>query len=114
MKTINEINQNIESTLNINENYEVKKEKLKLSPVKLRHVFIVGTLSGLASLCFVDNSDLSLMELAFFGSYTLGCIVPYIVKKIRISELDFQINQNNKILDDLEREKEKILNKRYF
>ncbi len=111
MKTINKINQNIESILTFNNDYEIKKENLKLKPVKLHHVCLCGTLSGLMAICATSSCELSTTELCFFGGYFLGCSIPYLIKKIRVSELDFQINQNNKILDDLEKEKVKILKK---
>lgn len=109
MKKIKEINQNIEAVLQFNSSYEEKKEQIKLKPVKIGYVYLFGTLGSILAICSIEAKSLSELELACFGGYAVGCSLPYIFKKIRIAELEFQIRANNKIVDDLEKEKVKVM-----
>lgn len=109
MREIRKIDQNIDALLRFNKNYEDKKEQLKLKPVKIGYVCLFGTLGSVLAMCNVGTRSLSGLELACFGGYAVGCFFPYTLKKIRIAELDFQIKSNNKIVDDLEKEKVKVM-----
>ena len=109
MKKIKEINQNIEAVLQFNSSYEEKKEQIKLKPVKIGYVYLFGTLGSILAICSIEAKSLSELELASLGGYAIGCTIPYIIKKIRIADLDYQIYMNVKIINDLKNEKAKII-----
>lgn len=106
---LNKINQNIDVLLDFNNKYESKKEKIKGTPVKLSRTCICGATSSLIAMFSMDNHFLSGTLLASLGGYAIGCTIPYIIKKIRIADLDYQIYMNDKIINDLKNEKAKII-----
>ena len=58
--------------------------------------------------------DLLLFDLLMFasmGGYAIGLMIPYVIKKIKIGELNYQIYISKGILKDLEEEKENKLEK---
>lgn len=108
MMKLNRMNQNIEALLKLNDKYEKKKEQIKFKPVKISHMCLFGTVGSLVAMASVHSSFLSGTMFAGLGGYTIGCTIPYIVKKIKVVDLDYQIYMNDKIINDLENEKVKI------
>ncbi len=108
VKSLKKIDINIDGILKLNNSYEKKKEKIKLKPVNLGTVCMLGTVGSFVAMGLIGSDSLIGLELSCFGGYAVGCCLPYLVKKIRLLDLDYQIYSNNKIIDDLEKEKVKI------
>lgn len=104
-RSLSRINANIYTTEDLIASYEDKLEQLKLSEVKPSHVYLCGTLGCALAMASVGEPSLDLMILAGIGGCALGFAVPYIVKKVRIADMDYQIYINNKIVSDLKKEK---------
>lgn len=102
---------NIGATMKFNASFNSKKEELKLKPVKLSHVCLAGAACSFLAMGLADTQYLSGVLLSGLGGYVAGCAIPYIVRNVRIADLDYQIYMNNAIIADLEREKEKIMRK---
>ena len=109
-KSLKHINENIDTTEELISSYEDKLAKLKLSEVKSSHVYLCGTLGCALAMASVSEPSLDLMILAGMGGCALGFAIPYVVKKIRIADLDYQIYVNNSIVSDLEKEKSEYEN----
>lgn len=106
-KTLYEIDQNIGAIKLWTERYETKKEKIKLRPVKTSHVCLceaVGMMTGMA-IMGTNLLDLGALIVAGMGGAAVGALTPYIVKQIKIGDLNYQIFTNNLIMKDLEKEK---------
>lgn len=103
---------NIDYTNELISNYKTKQDDIKLNPVKFSHTLICGTMGSIVSICMVKEPSLDLMIFSGIGGYVLGALVPYIVKKIRIADLDYQIFINKSIINDLNAEKTNILQKK--
>ena len=112
MLTMDKINQNKFAIIKMNENYAEKKDEIRFKSVKTSHVLLCGTILSLFSMVNADTTFLSGVELSGLSGYMIGCTLPYVFKKVREKEYDFQIGMNNKILSDLEKQKVKILEKR--
>ena len=109
-KTLRQINMNIETTKELISGYEDKLEKLKLSVIKPSHVYLCGTFGGIISMVSVGEPSLDLMIFAGMSGYVVGSAIPYVVKKVRIADLNYQIYVNNSIVSDLENEKSEFEN----
>ena len=105
------INQNIEAFLQLNDKYEKKRKQIKLKPVKTSHMCLFGSVGCLAAMATVHSPFLSEFMLVGLGGYTIGWAIPYVVKRIKLADLDYQIYMNDKIINDLENEKAKIIHR---
>lgn len=85
---------------------EKKKESIKFKPVKTSHICICGSMAEFAAIAVMANNFFSFDAIVIggFGSYGLGCLVPYMIKKIKIAELNFQILNNDIMINDLKKQ----------
>lgn len=109
---LKESNQNIVTTDRLINSYEEKKERLKLRPYKNSHVYLgvfTGTMTGMfiASACTLDCGA---MIIGGTVGGLIGTSIPYIVRSVKIADLNYQIYMNNLILKNLDKKREKILN----
>ena len=118
-KSLDKISQNIESVQLWTDKFEDKKEKLQLIPVKASHIClceVAGITVGIAMMG-THMLDLGALTIAGIGGAVIGTLIPYIVRQIKIGDLNYQIFMNNLIIKDLKkqkkevREKVKIINK---
>lgn len=108
-KTLKQINANIEATEELIYNYIDKKDKLKLNPVKYSHSLICGTIGSMLGMSMVTIPKMDSLILLGLGGFLAGYTVPYVVRKIRIGELDYQILINKGIINDLKKEKKDLV-----
>ena len=85
--------------------YEEKKEEIKLKPVKLSHSLICGTFGCVASMSLINIPKFDSLPLTGLGGFLAGYTLPYVVKNVKILELDYQIFMNKNIINDLEKER---------
>ncbi len=112
-KSLKKINRNIEATEQLIEEYENKKEELKLKPVKNLQIYsglIIGESAGIAIMSS-NLLDLGVMVIGGLAGGAIGALTPYIIKQIKIGELDYQIFMNGLIMKDLEKEKAEVSGK---
>ena len=112
-KTLNNINQNIVATEELIERYENEKEKIKSKVVPAWQLYsgeIIGCSFAIA-IVSANILDLGAMIIGGMGGAAIGASVPYIVKQIKIGDLNYQIFTNGLILKNLEKEKSKVCEK---
>lgn len=112
-KSLDKINQNIVATENLIEKYENKKEKIKLSSVPSWQLYSGEIIGGCSAMAIISmhTLDLGTMLLGCVGGLFAGTLAPYIVKQIKIGDLNYQIFMNNLIIKDLEKEKKDVSEK---
>ena len=112
-KTLDDINQNIAATEELIGNYENKKEEIKSNPIPSWQLYsceIIGG-SSVTAIVSMNMLDLGAMIIGCMGGAAIGALVPYIVKQIKIGDLNYQIFMNSLIIKDLEKEKSKVSEK---
>ena len=101
-KTLNNINQNIVATEELIERYENEKEKIKSKVVPAWQLYsgeIIGCSFAIA-IVSANILDLGAMIIGVMGGAAIGASVPYIVKQIKIGDLNYQIFTNGLIYSD--------------
>lgn len=91
--------------------YEEKKKEIKLKPVKLSHSLICGTAGCMAGMNLINMPKFDSLLFTGLGGFLVGYTLPYIVKKIKILDIDYQIFINKSIVKNLEKERLKQLEK---
>ena len=109
---LKQINQNIIATDSLIRGYEDKKEEIKMRPYKNSHFYLsvfIGTAAGMfiASTCTLDSGA---MIIGGMAGGLIGSSIPYVIRQVKIGDLNYQIYMNNLILNDLDEKREKILN----
>ena len=105
-ETVRQIDASIGVTKDLISKYTYQKEKLEANEIKPTTLYLCASL-GWATAVFNVGSSLSLMMLAGLGGGIVGGAIPYLVKKIRIADLDYQILINNSIINDLNKKRER-------
>ena len=55
--------------------------------------------------------DLGALTIAGIGGAVIGTLIPYIVRQIKIGDLNYQIFMNNLIIKDLKKQKKEVSEK---
>lgn len=110
-ETLKDIDANIEATQDLISMYADKKDRIESSDVKSAPIYLCGSLGCVLAMFNIGTPSLDLMILAGFGGGMVGSVVPYLVKKIRIADLDYQIWVNNSIINDLNKKRERKMAK---
>ena len=112
-KSLDKINQNIAATEKLIQEYENKKEKIKLKPIPSWQLYSCEIIGGSSAMGIVSMNmlDLGAMIIGCMGGAVLGALTPYIVKQIKIGDLNYQIFMNGLIIKDLEKEKVQVSEK---
>lgn len=111
-RNLNQVNRIISATQELVEEYEDKKETIIQKKPNFGLVLALGSAGTMAAMFGVASSyalDLGAVLLSGMGGYAAGCALPYVVKEIRVGDLNYQIMVNNSIINDLEKEKEGLL-----
>ena len=112
-KSLDKIDQNIAATEKLIQEYENKKEEIKLKPIPSWQLYsceIIGESSAMG-IVSMNMLDLGAMIIGCMGGAVLGALTPYIVKQIKIGDLNYQIFMNGLIIKDLEKEKVQVSEK---
>ena len=112
-KSLDKIDQNIAATEKLIQEYENKKEEIKLKPIPSWQLYsceIIGESSAMG-IVSMNMLDLGAMIIGCMGGAVLGALTPYIVKRIKIGDLNYQIFMNGLIIKDLEKEKAQVSEK---
>lgn len=105
-ETLNNINANIEVTESLIAKYEDKRDKIKSGEVKPISIYLCSSLGCVLAMFNVNEPSFDLIMLAGLGGGVIGSMVPYLMKKIRIVDMDYQIWVNSSIIDDLNKKRE--------
>ena len=84
-----------------------------MRPYKNSHIYL-GVFVGCAAGIVITTTqilDSGAMIIGGMAGGLIGASIPYIIRQIKIGDLNYQIYMNNLILDDLDKKKEKILQK---
>lgn len=112
-KSLDKIDQNIAATEKLIQEYENKKEEIKLKPIPSWQLYsceIIGE-SFAMGIVSMNMLDLGAMIIGCMGGAVLGALTPYIIKQIKIGDLNYQIFMNGLIIKDLEKEKVQVSEK---
>ena len=112
-KSLDKIDQNIAATEKLIQEYENKKEEIKLKPIPSWQLYsceIIGESSAMG-IVSMNMLDLGAMIIGCMGGAVLGALTPYIIKQIKIGDLNYQIFMNGLIIKDLEKEKAQVSEK---
>lgn len=112
-KSLDKIDQNIAATEKLIQEYENKKEEIKLKPIPSWQLYsceIIGESSAMG-IVSMNMLDLGAMIIGCMGGAVLGALTPYIIKQIKIGDLNYQIFMNGLIIKDLEKEKVQVSEK---
>lgn len=112
-KSLDKIDQNIAATEKLIQEYENKKEEIKLKSIPSWQLYsceIIGESSAMG-IVSMNMLDLGAMIIGCMGGAVLGALTPYIVKQIKIGDLNYQIFMNGLIIKDLEKEKVQVSEK---
>ena len=109
-KSVEHINQNIDAANELIQNYEQKRESLKEKPLKDSHIYMggaAGTMAGIVTAGSYVLDSGAMIIAGIFGGLA-GASIPYVIKQIKIGELNYQIYMNGLIMKDLEKEKTEV------
>lgn len=109
-KPLWKILQNIEAENELVEYYDSKKEELKVRPYKSSHIYMglfAGTMVGMITASYNVLDSGAMILGGIFGGIA-GASIPALIRHVKIGELNYQIFMNEKILDDLNLEKENL------
>lgn len=112
-KSLDKIDQNIAATEKLIQEYENKKEEIKLKSIPSWQLYsceIIGESSAMG-IVSMNMLDLGAMIIGCMGGAVLGALTPYIIKQIKIGDLNYQIFMNGLIIKDLEKEKVQVSEK---
>ena len=109
---LKEIDQNIIATDSLIQRYENKKEEIKIRPYKNSH-FYLSVFTGIVAGMFIASAstlDSGAMIIGVMAGGLISTSIPYVIRQIKLGDLNYQIYMNNLILNDLDKKREKILN----
>ena len=109
---LKEIDQNIIATDSLIQRYENKKEEIKMRPYKNSH-FYLSVFTGIVAGMFIASAstlDSGAMIIDGMAGGLISTSIPYVIRQIKLGDLNYQIYMNNLILNDLDKKREKILN----
>lgn len=109
---LKEIDQNIIATDSLIQRYENKKEEIKMRPYKNSH-FYLSVFTGIVAGMFIASAstlDSGAMIIGVMAGGLISTSIPYVIRQIKLGDLNYQIYMNNLILNDLDKKREKILN----
>lgn len=109
---LKEIDQNIIATDSLIQRYENKKEEIKMRPYKNSH-FYLSVFTGIVAGMFIASAstlDSGAMIIGGMAGGLISTSIPYVIRQIKLGDLNYQIYMNNLILNDLDKKREKILN----
>ena len=109
---LKEIDQNIIATDSLIQRYENKKEEIKMRPYKNSH-FYLSVFTGIVAGMFIASAstlDSGAMIIGGMAGGLISTSIPYVIRQIKLGDLNYQIYMNNLILNDLDEKREKILN----
>ena len=109
---LKEIDQNIIATDSLIQRYENKKEEIKMRPYKNSHFYLsvfAGTVAGMF-IASASTLDSGAMIIGGMAGGLISTSIPYVIRQIKLGDLNYQIYMNNLILNDLDKKREKILN----
>ena len=109
---LKEIDQNIIATDSLIQRYENKKEEIKMRPYKNLHFYLsvfTGTVAGMF-IASASTLDSGAMIIGGMAGGLISTSIPYVIRQIKLGDLNYQIYMNNLILNDLDKKREKILN----
>lgn len=112
-KSLDKIDQNIVATEELIKKYKNIKEEIILASVPSWKLYSCEIIGGSVAMAIVSMNmlDLGAMIIGGMGGATLGALTPYIVKQIKIGDLNYQIFMNGLIIKDLEKEKVQVSEK---
>lgn len=105
-ETLKDIDANIKMTQDLILKYETKKNKIKTSEAKSAPIYLCSSLGCVLAMFSVSSPSLDLMILAGASGGIIGSLIPHLVKKVRIADMDYQIWINNSIINDLNKKRE--------
>ena len=110
-KSLKQINMNIVMEEELIDRYTNKRDQIKEKEIDFSHACICGFIGSGLGMTIVNEPSFDLLMFASMGGYAVGLMIPYVIKKIKIGELNYQIYISKGILKDLEEEKENKLEK---
>ena len=109
---LKKFDQNIIATDSLIQRYENKKEEIKMRPYKNSHFYLsvfTGTVAGMF-IASASTLDSGAMIIGGMAGGLISTSIPYVIRQIKLGDLNYQIYMNNLILNDLDKKREKILN----
>lgn len=108
-RKIYDINCTLKEEYNWKERYESQKEKIKMHPIKQSHVLLCGGIMEMVALgsSIPSGNPANILLNGTIGLF-VGMSLPYVVKKVRIFDKDYQLYFVNSNIKDLTEKKNKL------
>lgn len=112
-RSLYEINLNLNYNMNYEKKCMEKIEELRTRPFKAWHIYACETIGALSfmGMSTANSLDLGNGIIAGLCGACVGACTPWLVRKIKIGELKYQIYMNKGILEGLEKEKKQKIDK---